>query len=94
MEAGAFVDGDARPDDVSWVAGFRGSSSYERFHPHITLGHASRLPRVEPMVFDAESIALCRLGRFCSCREVLHAWRLTSSRSGRGERRDMRRRER
>jgi 2'-5' RNA ligase len=75
-QADAFAAGDARPNDLEWVSGFRGRSSYERFTPHITLGHASRLPGVEPMTFDADTVVLCHLGRFCTCREVLRSWLL------------------
>ena len=75
---GAFVDGDARPDDVRWVTGFRRHSSDRRYTPHVTLGHASQPPSVEPMTFDAETVAMCHLGRFCACREVLRSWTLTA----------------
>jgi 2'-5' RNA ligase len=73
---GAFAGGDARPGDVAWVSGFRRRSSYRRYAPHITLGHASALPAVEPIAFDATTVALCHLGRFCSCRSVLRSWSL------------------
>ena len=72
----AFVDGDARPADVAWVAGFRDSASYAAFQPHITLGHSSTLPPVEPIAFNASTIAACQLGRFCTCRRVLQRWEL------------------
>jgi hypothetical protein len=72
----AFVDGDARPADVAWVAGFRDSASYAAFQPHITLGHSSTLPLVEPIAFNASTIAACQLGRFCTCRRVLQRWEL------------------
>ena len=72
----AFVDGDARPGDVAWVAGFRRSSSYAAFRPHITLGHSSTLPTVDPLAFEASTIAACQLGRFCTCRRVLRRWEL------------------
>jgi 2'-5' RNA ligase len=74
--AAAFANADARPSDVGWVAGFRGSSAYERFAPHITLGHAARLPRVEPVAFHAGVVALCHLGRFCTCATILESWTL------------------
>ena len=74
--ATAFVDEDARPGDVAWVAGFRRTSSYEAFTPHITLGHASDLPAVEPLAFDAATVAACHLGKFCTCRRVLRTWAL------------------
>ena len=72
----AFVDGDARPGDVEWVAGFRRNASYEAFTPHITLGYSAALPSVEPMSFDAATIAACHLGRFCTCRRILQQWQL------------------
>ena len=72
----AFVDGDARPGDVAWVAGFRRSSSYAAFRPHITLGHSSTLPTVDPLAFEASTIAACQLGKFCTCRRVLRRWEL------------------
>ena len=72
----AFVDGDARPGDIAWVAGFRRTSSYAAFRPHITLGHSSTLPAIEPLAFEASTIAACQLGRFCTCRRVLRRWEL------------------
>lgn len=70
----AFLDGDARPTDVEWVTGFRETSSYAAFHPHITLGHAAALPAVEPVAFEATTVAACHLGKFCACRRVLRQW--------------------
>jgi len=72
----AFFNSDARVGDVEWVAGFRRNSSYEAFTPHITLGHAAALPSVEPVTFDATTIAACHLGRFCACRRILRRWKL------------------
>ena len=72
----AFVDGDARPGDLQWVSGFRRTSSFTRYQPHITLGHATGLPPVPTLDFSADTVALCRLGRFCACREILASWRL------------------
>lgn len=76
----AFVDGDARPGDVEWVAGFRETSSDAAFRPHITLGHAAALPRVEPAAFDATTVAACQLGKFCTFRRVLRRWELAARR--------------
>lgn len=73
-DAAAFVDGDARESDVRWVTSYRASASDERFTPHVTLGHATRQPRIEPFTFEATTIAACQLGRFCSCRRVLRGW--------------------
>jgi 2'-5' RNA ligase len=72
----AFLNGDARPADVEWVAGFRQTSSDSAFQPHITLGHSVTLPAVEPVTFEATSVAACHLGKFCTCRRVLRRWEL------------------
>jgi len=76
--AAAFSGADPRPGDLKWVAGFRRRSSYSRYTPHITLGHAAKPPHVEPSAFTVERVALCRLGRFCACPEVVESWTLGS----------------
>lgn len=73
---GAFADEDARLRDVLWVAGYRLKSSFHHFTPHITLGHASQPPLVEPFSFEAETVAVCHLGKFCTCRRILRQWML------------------
>lgn len=73
---GAFFEGEGRVGDALWVAGYRLKSSLERFTPHITLGHGSHAPEVEPFAFDAATVAACHLGRFCTCRRVLRTWTL------------------
>ena len=75
----AFVDHDAREADVAWVTGYRLHSSFLSYTPHITLGHASRPPRIEPFTLQAATVAACHLGRFCTCRRVLRQWELVQS---------------
>jgi hypothetical protein len=72
----AFFGGDARIGDAMWVSGYRLKSSFGQFLPHITLGHGTAPPRVEPFTFQATTIAACHLGRFCTCRRVLREWTL------------------
>ena len=74
--AAAFVEGAARAGDVAWVMGYRQTSSFGAYTPHITLGHASNPPRVDPLTFEATTVAACHLGRFCTCRQVLRNWEL------------------
>jgi 2'-5' RNA ligase len=75
----AFFGPDARDRDVSWVRGFRRESSFDRFTPHITIGHSAQPPDVEPMEFIATTIAVCHLGRFCTCRRIIREWALNSA---------------
>lgn len=74
--AAAFFEGDGRVGDVMWVASYRLKSSFGAYTPHITLGHASQPPEVEPVAFAAETVAACHLGRFCTCRRILRSWTL------------------
>jgi 2'-5' RNA ligase len=71
----AFFD-EGRVGDVLWVSSFRLESSFGAFLPHITLGHGSRVPEIEPFAFDGTTVAACHLGRFCTCRKVLRSWEL------------------
>ena len=73
-DARAFYGDDARERDVNWVTRYRKTSSHASFRPHITLGHASHPPTIEPFDFTATTVAACHLGRFCSCRRVLRSW--------------------
>ena len=69
--------GDARDGDVDWVAGFRRRSSYERVRSRTSRwGTRRRCRTVEPVAFDATTIAACHLGRYCTCRRVLRQWEL------------------
>ena len=73
---GAFFDDDARLRDTLWVAGYRLKSSFHHYTPHITLGHGSQPPAIEPSGFEADTVAACHLGKFCTCRKILRQWRL------------------
>jgi 2'-5' RNA ligase len=79
-DASAFFGVDARERDVRWVREFRRESGFARFTPHITIGHASAPPFVEPIDFVATRIAMCHLGRFCSCRRIIREWDLAGRR--------------
>jgi hypothetical protein len=74
--AAAFFDHDPRVNDLLWVSGYRLKSSFSEYAPHITLGHGAAPPSIEPFAFDAATIAVCHLGRFCTCRRVLRSWSL------------------
>ena len=74
--ASAFYDADARAQDVFYVSGYRLKSSSLSFEPHITLGHGGDAPAVEPFEFRATTVALCHLGKFCTCRHVFRKWTL------------------
>ena len=67
----------ARDADVDWVWRFRADAAYDRFDPHVTIG-VGELPEPSPLpASDAARVALCQLGRFCTCRRILAEWTLT-----------------
>jgi 2'-5' RNA ligase len=69
-------DGPPRDGDVAWVTNFRTDSSAAQFDPHITVGIGTDSTTTAPFTFTARTIAVCRLGRFCTCRDQLACWTL------------------
>ncbi len=65
-----------RPQDVDWVRNYRENAACAHYHPHVTIGHGAAAPPLAPVDFRAARVAVCQLGRFCTCRTVLHDWRL------------------
>jgi 2'-5' RNA ligase len=77
----AFADGDGRVRDLLWVSSYRLKSSFHAYAPHITIGHGAEPPHVEPVDFVADTVAVCQLGRFCTCRRALRSWTLGAPRT-------------
>ena len=79
-----WTDGDApRAADIDWVGQFREDAAFDRFDPHITIGVGGpdmEVAQVAATPFVGTEVALCHLGRFCTCRRVLTAWTLTAPR--------------
>lgn len=54
-----------------WVGGFVKNDVRENYRPHITLGMGVP-PKIEsPIIFTASRLALCHLGNYCTCRDIL-----------------------
>ncbi len=68
-----------RAADVDWVRSYREQSAYSHYRPHVTIGHGPTAPEVAPIPFRAVRIAVCQLGRFCTCRAVIREWHLKGS---------------
>ena len=83
-DARAFTGDDepARARDVAWVTRFRTAAAYGAFDPHVTLGVGSLDEPPPALAFDAATVALCHLGRFCTCRRVLASWTLAAAEAG------------
>ena len=66
-----------RTTDLDWVAQYRARAAYDRYDPHITLGVGAFRDAPAPASFIASQLALCHLGRHCTCRRVIAQWSLT-----------------
>ena len=77
----AFVEDDESPRqaDLEWVTRYRTRAAYDRFDPHITLGVGVLSEAPAPARFIATRLALCHLGRYCTCRRLIAQWSLTHS---------------
>ncbi len=66
-----------RAADIEWVIRFRDRAAYACFDPHITLGVGAAPGATAAVDAVADRVALCHLGRYCTCRRVLAEWTLT-----------------
>ena len=63
-----------------WIKNYPKESSFEKFSPHITIG----IGEVEgetcgiklPIQFSVSKLALCHLGNYCTCREIVLLYEL------------------
>ena len=72
----AFINTDATPTDAARQ--FRTEAAYDAFAPHVTLGVGTIKTTIPKTTFTASVIALCILGRFCTCQKVLASWELST----------------
>ncbi len=54
-----------------WIQGFARISVREKYRPHITLGVGKPKKEVTSIWFTTSKLALCHLGNYCTCRNVL-----------------------
>lgn len=64
------------PISTHWVEHYYDAPA--TFSPHITLGEGRARELIEPLQFTAGRLALCKLGTYCTCREILAEVRLAS----------------
>lgn len=62
-----------------WVKGFPKTSVREHYKPHITLGLGEPKQEITPVQFNASKLALCHLGNYCTCRDILWSTELVLS---------------
>ena len=78
-DAAAFLSNGepARDADIAWVTHFAANAARDRFDPHVTLGVGALDGSLDAFTCLATDLAVCHLGRFCTCRRVLGTWTLT-----------------
>ena len=54
-----------------WIKNYREKSSFANFSPHITIGYGEINNFSFPIKFAASKLALCHLGKHCTCRKIL-----------------------
>ncbi|MBT8507642.1 hypothetical protein AZH53_04315 [Methanomicrobiaceae archaeon CYW5] len=70
MDAGEEI----APFTCNYVNGYADQSAYDRYSPHITLGHGDVTSLEDAAVAQTarfSSLAVCHLGNHCTCREIL-----------------------
>lgn len=61
---------------VDYVSHFLQQASHRDFWPHITLGYGDYPEEATDLAFTASRLALCHLGKHCTCRDILKEYRL------------------
>ena len=56
---------------LKWINSFISEQVGLKFWPHITLGHGTTGDKQEMFTFTPDRLAICHLGKHCTCRKVL-----------------------
>lgn len=65
------------PVTFTWIRGYETKhKSPTLFHPHITVGFGETDKFKFPIDFTADTLALCQLGNYCTCRKVVTSFEL------------------
>ena len=56
---------------IPYINGFKEDASFEKFFPHITLGHGKKRQIEGQIKFTASKISVCQLGEYCTCKKIL-----------------------
>jgi 2'-5' RNA ligase len=67
---------EVKENAVDYVSNFIHQASYGHFWPHITLGYGDFPEQATDLAFTASRLALCHLGKHCTCRDLLKQTRL------------------
>ncbi|MET1033333.1 MAG: hypothetical protein ABWX94_02435 [Candidatus Saccharimonadales bacterium] len=71
-----FGSPEVAPISVKWVKDFDQSQNSMTYYPHITSGFGEYADFTFPVEFIANTIAICHLGNYCTCRKILASFEL------------------
>ncbi len=63
---------EAGPNSLEYINNFLNQASFENYSPHITVGSGPYQADIFPIPFTAPTLAICHLGNYCTCREILY----------------------
>jgi len=67
-----FADDTVAESTLEWTRDYPQKAAFERFSPHITLGHGKAQTDARfPIPFTASQLVLCHVGNYGTCRKVL-----------------------
>lgn len=62
---------------LDWIKGYAAKHANPGlFHPHLTVGFGETDKFSFPIDFTANTLALCQLGNYCTCRQILSSYTL------------------
>jgi len=80
VDASMFYGQPIRKGIIEYLCNFRKECSFENFRPHITLGVGRATSELKfPISFRANTLALCHLGNYGTCRKILFSTKLGNS---------------
>ncbi|MGC3945631.1 MAG: 2'-5' RNA ligase family protein [Chryseolinea sp.] len=71
VEADLFDAPSGSTSALKWINSFIPEQTGSKFWPHITLGHGVIGEHQRSFSFTPDRLAICHLGKYCTCRQVL-----------------------
>ncbi len=73
------TDEELAPFTIPYITHFASHSSYDQYHPHITLGYEQSIREHDmsryPVTCTGTTLAVCHLGNHCTCHSVVYSFK-------------------
>ncbi|MEM1137453.1 MAG: hypothetical protein AAGI07_16555, partial [Bacteroidota bacterium] len=77
----SFLGNGCNESSINWVNQYISKHSFSNFSPHITLGIGQFKGKFIPKESIAKRLAVCHLGNYCTCREILFETQINNSKT-------------